>query len=511
MADVGSVAMKKRRSPFQRAYIALLITLGTASLLTVVHTGLQFPLPHPVSLLAVGLAFGIATYYGTIFETSTPGSPITFTVADAVLVFALLVIGPLGLLSFLLAATIVRYLKQRLHQPLGYLFNYAQLSMTSCVMLAGLSAAAPLAPSSHPGLPSGTQILGILVLYPVWEAGTMSLLISVGSGTPPFQVYRRQFLPTALIDAIPTAMGVLGATLYLVQPWLTLPALVPLFLAQHAIAQLSIRGQELEQRVAERTGELETALRAKDDFVAIVAHELRTPLTSIVGSLALLADPAVTALPPRTRRMLEVAHANSERLARLINDILDTQKLEADQMLFQLQPLDLNVLTAQVIDEQRAYATLLNITLLFRPAEQVCMVVADGDRLNQVLTNILANASKFSPPHASVEIAIVVHENNACVTVADHGPGIPIAFRDRVFEKFAQADTSANRRNGGTGLGLSIAKAIVEQLGGAIGFTSEVGQGTTFAVSFPLWQPADLDEHLAHNTERFAQEQAGGE
>jgi signal transduction histidine kinase len=171
----------------------------------------------------------------------------------------------------------------------------------------------------------------------------------------------------------------------------------------------------------------------------------------------------------------------------LINDILDLQKLEADAMVFDLQPLDLSEIVEQTIAANAGYADMFGVTIVLERMAPGCCVVADSDRLTQVLTNLLSNACKFSPPGGQVQVTIEAGDETVRVAVSDRGPGIPEAFRDRVFEKFAQANVAANRKQGGTGLGLSISKAIVDKLGGEIGFETASDVGTTFFVDLPLF------------------------
>jgi signal transduction histidine kinase len=439
----------------------------------------------------------VADFFGIEVETARPDSVVIFQVSDAVFVFALLIAGPLGVLPVLVGSIIVRYLERKWEQPLGYFFNLAQIAMTYCVFLAlhraigvGLGLNGPL---------NGLQVAVFCLLYPLWDDMSFSLLISMGSGEPVVQVYRNRFWSVSWIAIITVSMGVLAAIVFRVDPWLVLPAIIPLFLAHRAMARLATINRELEAQVQARTADLQRALEVKDAFLAIAAHELRTPLTSIVGSLGLLTDSAFTteAIPPRVLKALRVAHSNSERLARLINNILDLQKLEADAMVFDLQPLDLGALAAQAITTNSAYADVFEVTLVLEPAPQRYEVVADSDRLLQVLTNLLSNACKFSSPGGQVVVDVAAHHDMVRIAVRDHGPGIPEAFRDRVFERFAQASVAANRRQGGTGLGLSIAKSIVEKLGGRIGFDTELQIGTTFFVDLPLYRVVDPAEQGA--------------
>ncbi|MFL6290586.1 MAG: sensor histidine kinase [Thermoanaerobaculia bacterium] len=227
--------------------------------------------------------------------------------------------------------------------------------------------------------------------------------------------------------------------------------------------------------------------RIKDDFVSVVSHELRTPLTSIRGSLGLLAGGAAGEMPEAARSLLDIAANNCERLVRLINDILDMEKIESGEMTFVPAPVDLVPLVEQAILSNGAYA--LGFGVEIRLAEGFPgRVLADPDKLHQVMTNLFSNAARHSPRGGTVEVRVRRRGGRLAVSVADQGAGIPPEFQPRVFEKFAQADASSTRREGGTGLGLSISRAIIVRHGGSIWFESEPGAGTTF--SFEL---ADLD------------------
>jgi PAS domain S-box-containing protein len=227
----------------------------------------------------------------------------------------------------------------------------------------------------------------------------------------------------------------------------------------------------------------------KNEFVSVVSHELRTPLTSIRGALGLVNGGVAGELPPQARKMIDIAIKNSDRLIRLINDILDIEKIESGKMAFRFKPIDLRRLITATLEANRAYAAGLNVALETAEPLPALYVHGDADRLNQVLTNLLANAAKFSPPGAAVVVGAETHNGMARVTVRDAGPGIPEAFRERIFQKFAQADSSNTRRQGGTGLGLSISRAIVERHHGRIGFTTELNVGTTFYVDLPALPP----------------------
>jgi PAS domain S-box-containing protein len=231
--------------------------------------------------------------------------------------------------------------------------------------------------------------------------------------------------------------------------------------------------------------ELKKVEEMKNEFVSTVSHELRSPLTSIRGSLGLLAGGAAGPLPKAAHDLAVIGERNCERLIRLVNDILDTERMEAGRMRFELQRSDLGSLAARAIEAMQGYALGRKVELrLLAPARPLAAEV-DPDRFIQVLTNLVSNAVKFSPPASRVEIAVLEHDGNARIEVRDHGPGIPDEFRDRVFQRFAQADASSTRAAGGTGLGLYIAKGIVERFGGTIGFETAAGRGTTFHVELP--------------------------
>jgi PAS domain S-box-containing protein len=227
--------------------------------------------------------------------------------------------------------------------------------------------------------------------------------------------------------------------------------------------------------------------RLKDEFVATVSHELRTPLTSIAGSLGLLVGHWSDSLPESATRLVTIAHKNIQRLVRLINDILDIEKIESGRVVFNFTRVGLRQVAEQAIEDNRGFAQEYGVHLRLDAASVEADVNADPDRLAQVITNLLSNAIKFSSKGGEVLIAAEKRGNTCRVSVRDHGSGIPEEFRPRIFEKFAQADGTNARRKGGTGLGLSIVKQIVERLGGQVGFEDAPGGGTIFYVELPAW------------------------
>ncbi|HUZ31920.1 MAG TPA: ATP-binding protein [Xanthobacteraceae bacterium] len=228
--------------------------------------------------------------------------------------------------------------------------------------------------------------------------------------------------------------------------------------------------------------------RLKDEFVSTVSHELRTPLTSIAGSLGLLIGGAAGPLPEPALRLIRIAQNNSQRLVRLINDILDIEKIESGQIVFNFKRLSARALAEQVIDANRGYADGFHVRVRLDEAAAAGEVYADPDRLSQVIVNLLSNAIKFSPPDGEVDVAIKEDRASVRVGIRDRGNGIPKEFRPRIFEKFAQADATDARKKGGTGLGLSIVKQIVTRLGGTVGFADAPGGGTVFFFDLPAWE-----------------------
>jgi PAS domain S-box-containing protein len=225
--------------------------------------------------------------------------------------------------------------------------------------------------------------------------------------------------------------------------------------------------------------------RLKDEFVSTVSHELRTPLTSIAGSLGLLSGGAGGALPTAAAHLIDIAHNNSQRLVRLINDILDVEKIESGHTVFKFRRLAVRPLLEQMIEGSRGYAESFQVQVLLDRAEVAGEVYVDADRLAQIVTNLLSNAIKFSPRNGEILVRVEQSDEKVRIAVRDHGPGIPHEFRPRIFEKFAQADGSDTRQKGGTGLGLSIVKQIVTRLGGTVGYDDAVGGGTIFHLDLP--------------------------
>jgi len=224
----------------------------------------------------------------------------------------------------------------------------------------------------------------------------------------------------------------------------------------------------------------------KGEFVSTVSHELRTPLTSIAASLGLLAGQA-DKLPEWAARLASIAHTNCQRLVRLVNDILDIEKLGSLEFVFKMKRVSLRPLIEAAIEASRGFSESHKMRIRMQSDCEEADVFVDADRLAQVVTNLLSNAVKFSAGSKDVMVGIEKRGKTARISVRDYGPGVPIEFRPRIFDKFAQAEATDARQESGTGLGLSIVKVIVRRLGGEVGFVDAVSGGTIFQVDLPLW------------------------
>lgn len=259
---------------------------------------------------------------------------------------------------------------------------------------------------------------------------------------------------------------------------------VPLDLA---VTEIHTNGRRMFVGVVRDITERKRIEQMKNEFVSTVSHELRTPLTSIVGSLGLMSGGAAGELPAKAQRLVDIAHKNSERLVRLINDILDIEKIEAGRLEFDFQPQLAAEIVRQTIEANRGFAQSHGVELELEDLSDGARIDADSDRMAQVVTNLLSNAVKYSPEGGTVQVRVTRSENGLEITVHDQGPGIPEAFRARIFEKFAQADSSDTRQKSGSGLGLSIARRIVEEHRGQVDFETDTqGGGTIFRVQMPL-------------------------
>ena len=226
--------------------------------------------------------------------------------------------------------------------------------------------------------------------------------------------------------------------------------------------------------------------RIKGEFISTVSHELRTPLTAIHGSLSMLADGMVGDLPSDVKELIVMAQVSCERLVRLINDVLDFEKIESRMMTYTLAVQPLALLVDHAIHATEHFARIYDLQIEFEKRIDSVNVNVDADRIIQVLVNLLSNAVKFSARGSKVLLHMAVIGQKTRVSVIDCGMGIPKEFRDQIFTRFSQVDSSDRRQKGGTGLGLCICKSIVEEHGGHIDFISTLGIGSEFYFDLPL-------------------------
>ena len=225
--------------------------------------------------------------------------------------------------------------------------------------------------------------------------------------------------------------------------------------------------------------------RMKDEFISVASHELRTPLTSIRGSLGLLGTGQLGELSPKGQRLLDIAVKNTERLSRLVNDILDLERMKSGKIAMARQTCDGVELVEQAIEVMQAMADKGQVTLQSQITETSIPLWADPDHILQTLTNLLSNAVKFSHQQGIVTLKVETRPQEILFQVQDQGRGIPADKLDKVFESFQQVDASDSREKGGTGLGLAICRQIVQMHGGCIWVESILGEGSNFLFTLP--------------------------
>ena len=223
--------------------------------------------------------------------------------------------------------------------------------------------------------------------------------------------------------------------------------------------------------------------RLKSEFISTVSHELRTPLTSIRGGLGLMAGGALGEFPEKARTLIDLAANNADRLVRLINDILEIEKIESGRIDYNFQFVDLIEIMKRAVSENEEYATKFDTRFEIHTDMDSAVVRGDADRIRQIFDNLLSNAAKFTASGTVIDVTVQRHGDSYRVAVRDRGTGIPPEFQASLFEKFTQSDASTSRTRGGTGLGLSISQAIARAHDTRIQFETS-SAGTTFFVDF---------------------------
>jgi signal transduction histidine kinase len=233
--------------------------------------------------------------------------------------------------------------------------------------------------------------------------------------------------------------------------------------------------------------EAHTLAHRQEEFVSIVSHELRSPLTSITGALDIALSEYAGRLNDKQHRYLSLARASCAELNQIVDDLLDVARSESGGMPIHFGAVDLNHLTADVVEKYRGSANSKRIDLRFKPADTTLRIAGDSDRLNQVLNNLLSNAVKFTPLKGHIEVEVFgpsVASSHVGVSVFNNGDAIAEEAQERIFEKFEQIKDSTTRRVGGSGLGLAISRAIVEAHGGRI-WVESGDSGAKFVFTLP--------------------------
>ncbi len=254
------------------------------------------------------------------------------------------------------------------------------------------------------------------------------------------------------------------------------------------VSEMRVAGRRLFIGIIRDITERRQVERLQQEFVATVSHELRTPLTSVIGSLSLMQRIPGEHFGPKSQRLLAIGEQNGRRLQQLIDDILDAAKCNAESLIVALEPMAVAPVIQQCVQTNQAFAARLNVHLQFEGSDSGVQARLDAGRLEQIMSNLISNALKFSSSGDIVSVELKSESGYVILEVRDRGPGIPESFRPFMFQKFSQADSSDSRPKGGTGLGLYIARTLVERMAGHIEFESTPGCGTTFRVTLPAFQ-----------------------
>ncbi|RBW49415.1 hypothetical protein DS878_13595 [Marinobacter sp. F3R11] len=264
----------------------------------------------------------------------------------------------------------------------------------------------------------------------------------------------------------------------------------------HSMLIRDASGHKLLWVLVEDISERKKVERMKNQFVSTVSHELRTPLTSIAGAIGLLAGGAAGTLPPKAMEMMVIAERNARQLTTLINDLLDIEKLVAGKLNIHVQKQPLKPLLEQAVIINQPYGAQRGITVHLAAGTPLAEIVVDDQRLLQALNNLISNAIKFSPDNGRVDLSARLQSGlespMVSISVQDSGEGVPETFRNQIFQRFAQADSSNTRSQGGTGLGLAITRELITAMDGEVGFESPPGQGANFWIRLPV---VTSDEH----------------
>jgi signal transduction histidine kinase len=224
----------------------------------------------------------------------------------------------------------------------------------------------------------------------------------------------------------------------------------------------------------------------KDEFVFVAAHELRTPVAAMKGYLQLILEGTTGAISDGTRAFIEKVIASNQRLIQLVNDLLEVARSQAGRLTIQVTPIDLAPPIASSLDELKSLADEKSITMIYQPPTDLPQVLADADRIKEMVVNLVGNAIKYMGGAGSIAISHEMMEGHVVTHIADTGLGISKEAQEKLFQKFYRVQTDKTKEITGTGLGLFIVKEIVEKMNGTIWVTSEEGHGSVFSFSLPV-------------------------
>lgn len=258
------------------------------------------------------------------------------------------------------------------------------------------------------------------------------------------------------------------------------------------IVGIAVQNAKLYSKIEQTTKQLDEANKRlidldklKDEFVSLASHELRTPMAAIKGSLSTILEGYAGNISQDAREFLTAAYNENDRLIRLVNNLLNTSRIESGKINFSIERVDLTTLITEVVQNLQIAAREKNLYLTYEPPGFMPHVMADMDKIKEVIINLIGNAIKFTAA-GGIKISSTIEEGFIVTSVADTGTGIHSEHFELLFKKFSQLKTDYTKTIGGTGLGLYISKKIIEGLGGKIWLESEVGKGTTFFFSLPI-------------------------
>ncbi|NBW06755.1 MAG: sensor histidine kinase [Caulobacteraceae bacterium] len=273
-----------------------------------------------------------------------------------------------------------------------------------------------------------------------------------------------------------------------------------MMLAHLLVGPIAVGFSSVAESDAHRiTDELRRLIEMKQDFVARVTHELRTPLTAITGALGLVTSGAGGELPPKAENIVGIAARNAGRMKRLVDDLLTFEKVSAGPLEFDFQPVDVASALRETVEDNQAYAAQHTVDIRLETPDDRLWVVADAHRLTQCVTNLLSNAIKFSPQNAEVRVNVAEVGDQIRIAISDQGPGVSPAFRDHLFQPFAQdASVAPVLSTPSTGLGLAITKTMIDQMGGSVSLSDTSDRGATFVIALPRRDPVfEMDRATA--------------